>query len=56
MHRDPRHDILFEPVRIGPKLLGNRLARETDAEDPAVPLPSLRECPLADPLAVHAGA
>jgi dimethylamine/trimethylamine dehydrogenase len=24
MPRDPRHDILFEPVRIGPKTLGNR--------------------------------
>jgi dimethylamine/trimethylamine dehydrogenase len=24
MARDPRHDILFEPVRIGPKTLGNR--------------------------------
>ena len=22
--RDPRHDILFEPVRIGPKTLRNR--------------------------------
>ncbi len=24
MPRDPRHDILFEPIRIGPKLLKNR--------------------------------
>jgi electron transfer flavoprotein alpha subunit len=24
MGRDPRHDILFEPVRIGPKTLRNR--------------------------------
>ena len=24
MPRDPRHDILFEPVRIGPKTLKNR--------------------------------
>src|ERR671914_1519022 len=24
MARDPRHDILFEPIRIGPKLLKNR--------------------------------
>ena len=24
MPRDPRHDILFEPVRIGPKLAPNR--------------------------------
>ena len=24
MSRDPRHDILFEPVRIGPKTLRNR--------------------------------
>ena len=24
MPRDPRHDILFEPIRIGPKTLKNR--------------------------------
>jgi len=24
MTRDPKHDILFEPVRIGPKTLRNR--------------------------------
>src|SRR5919199_6215464 len=24
MPRDPRHDVLFEPVRIGPKTLKNR--------------------------------
>ena len=24
MGRDPRHDVLFEPVRIGPKTLRNR--------------------------------
>ena len=24
LHRDPRHDVLFEPVRIGPKTLRNR--------------------------------
>src|SRR5436309_356888 len=24
MARDPRHDVLFEPVRIGPKVLRNR--------------------------------
>jgi dimethylamine/trimethylamine dehydrogenase len=24
MARDPRHDILFEPVQIGPKTLRNR--------------------------------
>ena len=24
MARDPRHDVLFEPVRIGPKIARNR--------------------------------
>ena len=24
MARDPKHDILFEPIRIGPKVMKNR--------------------------------
>ena len=27
MPRDPRHDILFEPVRIGAKTLKNRFSK-----------------------------
>ena len=27
MRRDPKHDVLFEPVRVGPKVLKNRFCQ-----------------------------
>jgi hypothetical protein len=56
MARDPKHDVLFEAVKIGPKQMRNRfwqtsqamwdahrLAREFDSPHPAYPLPWIRE-------------
>ena len=30
--RDPRHDILFEPIRIGPKTMRNRFYQTPHAD------------------------
>jgi len=35
MSRDPKHDILFEPIPIGPKRLRNRSGKPRTAPDPA---------------------
>ena len=35
MARDPKYDILFEPIRIGPKTMKNRFYQAPTAPDSA---------------------